>query len=259
MLDEPTPIHQTTVIKFFRKIRQKTLTENKFGRYLTYAIGEIVLVAIGILIALQINNWNENKKSKSQLHNIYAEVALNLQSDLSNLDTVIAEYEGFDLLLDTMISDEYSIVLLESINDSNYSDCIPCQGMINSFYPFEFIDKGVSLLKAYNDYNAKGNKDLTNDIFEFYKNAETLKLIIDMLKDEAFNNLKYFEQFAWYSDLMKGQYNSEMMAFFANDTVFKNKVLTYRLLAIGNYLSDLRAYKKSAIILLEKIKIAEQA
>jgi hypothetical protein len=58
------------MIKFFRKIRQKTLTENKFGKYLTYAIGEIILVVIGILIAIQINDWNNNrieKESDSQL------------------------------------------------------------------------------------------------------------------------------------------------------------------------------------------------
>jgi len=47
------------MIKFFRKIRQKTLTESKFGKYLLYALGEIILVVIGILIALSINNRNE--------------------------------------------------------------------------------------------------------------------------------------------------------------------------------------------------------
>lgn len=50
------------MIKFFRKIRKNLLTENKISKYLIYAIGEIVLVVIGILIALQINNWNEGKK-----------------------------------------------------------------------------------------------------------------------------------------------------------------------------------------------------
>lgn len=49
------------MIKFFRKIRQKLLTENKFSKYLIYAIGEIILVVIGILIALQLNNWNTDK------------------------------------------------------------------------------------------------------------------------------------------------------------------------------------------------------
>ncbi len=52
------------MIKFFRKIRQNLLTENKTGKYFKYAMGEIVLVVIGILIALQINNWNENNKNR---------------------------------------------------------------------------------------------------------------------------------------------------------------------------------------------------
>ena len=52
------------MIKFFRKIRQKLLTENKFSKYLLYAVGEIFLVVIGILIALQINNNSENYKKR---------------------------------------------------------------------------------------------------------------------------------------------------------------------------------------------------
>lgn len=54
------------MIKFFRKIRQKLVSENKFSKYLLYAIGEIILVVIGILIALQINNWNEQRKLKQE-------------------------------------------------------------------------------------------------------------------------------------------------------------------------------------------------
>ncbi|SDQ73879.1 DUF6090 family protein [Flagellimonas zhangzhouensis] len=50
------------MIKFFRKIRQRLLMENRFTKYLLYALGEIVLVVIGILLALQINNWNEYRK-----------------------------------------------------------------------------------------------------------------------------------------------------------------------------------------------------
>ena len=52
------------MIKFFKKIRQNLLMENKTGKYLKYAIGEIVLVVIGILIALGINNWNQNQGIK---------------------------------------------------------------------------------------------------------------------------------------------------------------------------------------------------
>lgn len=58
------------MIKFFRKIRKQLLKEKKFWNYLVYAIGEIVLVVIGILIALWINNYNENivKQDKEQIY-----------------------------------------------------------------------------------------------------------------------------------------------------------------------------------------------
>ena len=52
------------MIKFFRHIRKSLLEENKMGKYFKYAIGEIILVVIGILIALQINNWNEGIKDR---------------------------------------------------------------------------------------------------------------------------------------------------------------------------------------------------
>jgi hypothetical protein len=54
------------MIKFFRTIRQKLLSQNRISQYLAYAIGEIFLVVIGILIALQINNWNEDLKIKKK-------------------------------------------------------------------------------------------------------------------------------------------------------------------------------------------------
>ncbi|PWK24027.1 DUF6090 family protein [Maribacter polysiphoniae] len=55
------------MIKYFRKIRQQLLIENKFGKYLTYAFGEIVLVIIGILMALSINTWNEKRVNKKTM------------------------------------------------------------------------------------------------------------------------------------------------------------------------------------------------
>ena len=52
------------MIKFFRRIRYNLMEQNKTGKYFKYAIGEIILVVIGILIALSINNWNEDRKDK---------------------------------------------------------------------------------------------------------------------------------------------------------------------------------------------------
>lgn len=73
------------MIKFYRKIRQRLLTENKFSKYLIYAIGEIILVVIGILIALGINNWNDENNLRRKEINILIEMKSNLESDLEGL------------------------------------------------------------------------------------------------------------------------------------------------------------------------------
>ena len=70
------------MIKFFRNIRQNLLNEGKTTKYLKYAIGEIVLVVIGILIALQINNWNINRLNIEKENRYLNEIKNNLNSDL---------------------------------------------------------------------------------------------------------------------------------------------------------------------------------
>ncbi|BAO76435.1 DUF6090 family protein [Winogradskyella sp. PG-2] len=69
------------MIKFFRKIRQNLLSEGKTRKYFKYAIGEILLVVIGILIALGINNWNENRKFKNVEKNVLTNIYKNLGTD----------------------------------------------------------------------------------------------------------------------------------------------------------------------------------
>ena len=84
------------MIKFFRKIRYNLMEKNKTAKYLKYAIGEIVLVVIGILIALQINNWNENSKAKSELKSDLSELKSELESDLTRLDSVLTQINSID-------------------------------------------------------------------------------------------------------------------------------------------------------------------
>ena len=79
------------MINFFRKIRKQLADENKPMKYLRYAIGEILLVVIGILIALQINHWNENQK-KEKLKVSYKISLINeLSLDTLKLSELIAE------------------------------------------------------------------------------------------------------------------------------------------------------------------------
>jgi len=82
------------MIKFFRKIRQKLLIENKFSKYLIYAIGEIVLVVIGILLALQINNSNQSRKTEALEKSVLTDLLNELNSNISQLENSIYNKEG---------------------------------------------------------------------------------------------------------------------------------------------------------------------
>jgi len=62
------------MIKFFRKIRHDLITQNKMSKYFKYAFGEIILVVIGILIAIQVNNWNEKRIAQNQLTKLINDV-----------------------------------------------------------------------------------------------------------------------------------------------------------------------------------------
>jgi hypothetical protein len=77
------------MIKFFRNIRKNLLNEGKTTKYFKYAIGEIVLVVIGILIALQINNWNEDRKDRIQEQKILMQLRDEFKANIAQLENKI--------------------------------------------------------------------------------------------------------------------------------------------------------------------------
>jgi len=77
------------VINFFRRIRKQLLAENKTGKYLKYAIGEILLVMIGILLALQVNNWNESEKQKNFANKILNAITISIKNNIVYYEFVI--------------------------------------------------------------------------------------------------------------------------------------------------------------------------
>ncbi|PVW16491.1 DUF6090 family protein [Marixanthomonas spongiae] len=77
------------MLKLFRNIRKKQLADSRFGKYLLYAIGEIILVVIGILIALSINNWNENRKSNAELQLIHQNLIQEFEANRDALQEVL--------------------------------------------------------------------------------------------------------------------------------------------------------------------------
>jgi len=92
------------MLKIFNRIRQKLLRENKIGSYLKYAIGEILLVVIGILIALQVNNWNEERKNKQDILTIFSDIQEDLLNDIQEFDLALKWYQKLDSITDHIIS-----------------------------------------------------------------------------------------------------------------------------------------------------------
>jgi hypothetical protein len=100
------------MIKFFRKIRQNLLSEGKTGKYLKYAIGEIILVVIGILFALQINNWNIKNVQQKEGRKYLTSIKSNLVQDTLAMRLTV---QNIKLTLKTLDSTAGLISVNESI------------------------------------------------------------------------------------------------------------------------------------------------
>ena len=124
------------MIKFFRNIRQKLLTENKISKYLLYAIGEIVLVVIGILIALSINNWNEERKNNLIEKKLILNIIKDLRLDSIYISQSLIEVDAQKKVIDDIISmslNKKNIEDYSSIGLLRYSsDFRPCSTAIFS-------------------------------------------------------------------------------------------------------------------------------
>ncbi len=105
------------MIKFFRRLRQQLLSESKFTKYLIYAIGEIVLVVIGILIALQINNWNEERVQEKELDGLKKSISSAIASDVKYLKLIRTARESFgdqsDSILKTYIINPKTVLVYD--------------------------------------------------------------------------------------------------------------------------------------------------
>ncbi len=91
-----------SMIKFFRRIRQQLLADNKTGKYLKYAIGEIVLVMIGILLALQVNNWNQNANEQYKIKEYAVSLIQDLESDIKMIRGIHQQNEEIVVRIDSL-------------------------------------------------------------------------------------------------------------------------------------------------------------
>ncbi|PIB29180.1 hypothetical protein BFP77_07165 [Maribacter sp. 4U21] len=177
------------MIKFFRKIRQNLLSEGKTGKYFKYALGEIILVVIGILIALQINNLNENRKNKEQEIVLLKGLSSDLELDIKQLEnTQITTNQRLEKIKETLAlfktseqvnSAKFGPRFLDFIFD-NYFTC-------NSGVFDEAVSSGKMSLVAH--------EKLSKDIFNYYRLAknnaidETTRQNTDLIIAPAFQEI----------------------------------------------------------------------
>ena len=178
------------MIKFFRKIRQNLLSEGKTGRYLKYAIGEIILVVVGILIALSINNWNEENKSKIKSREYCEKLISDLVTDTININHLTNNceqiQEGIKVYFDYF---EQGNNPLSDLIDSSKS----VQWKFFRYLPVNY---------TFVDMQSSGNTDLLNEeqrrsLIELSNSQKFLQIVIDKAitdtKNEMYERNKYLD------------------------------------------------------------------
>jgi hypothetical protein len=248
------------MIKFFRQIRQRLLTENKTGKYFKYAIGEIVLVVIGILIALQVNNWNELEKSKLETKRLLINLKLDLEKDIENFHSLQEEYNDWlieiQFILDDVLDGKEKVItdynqLMAGRLSMNYL-------IINKITYSEMFDSGKQLnfdnldvaqeIKNHYQYAENELIKLNADNEEFYRllmsyygvnGINSLNRIINN------RNLEYLD-WSWLSDP-----NSQE---FIN---LETAMLLYKLVVDTN-LEIISSLEKNSISLIDKIEKSQE-
>ncbi len=126
------------MLTFLRKIRKSFIDSGSSQKYLLYAIGEIALVVIGILIALQINNWNEQKKKVNKERNALSEILSDLEVNSSSLEDNL--YHEQNNILQAIES--LNVVLLSLENASGYHDSLSIH--FRNVYNYPYVELKVS-------------------------------------------------------------------------------------------------------------------
>jgi hypothetical protein len=169
------------MLKFFRGIRRKLIGEGKTKRYLIYALGEITLIIIGIIIALQLNTWNSNRIVKAETQKLLNQLVLDLENDLVFFEAQKLEYvtwlQQIDFILDQVLdNDSVKISKLEHIIAGRMSmnflkvDQITFTEMFNSGKALKFNNDEIAReIREYYRYAEIEVEKLNSDNEVFYK------------------------------------------------------------------------------------------
>ena len=156
------------------------MEKNKIGKYLKYAVGEIILVVIGILIALQINNWNENRKSKIMANELYTNLLTSLEQDSIEVQRTI------DLLTKSLETQKKLILSKSDQNTKEFNQneleiiVKEVASGVMSFFPKTGVYDVITSNNSLDLLQSKKIKALLINLYDFqYKRYENVDAIID--------------------------------------------------------------------------------
>jgi len=173
------------MIKFFRRIRQQLLSQNRFSKYLLYAMGEIVLVVIGILIALSINNWNQTKQDERNACIYLSNLIIDLQYQLLNIEN------QFDFEQEVVQNSEELLSSYRSNNAFIVDDAFSQQlSILNNRLTFKIANSTFEELLSSGNTKLFENESLKTSLLAYFKDIERDKQVITQ------NNLYVDNHFA---------------------------------------------------------------
>ncbi len=161
------------MFKFFRNIRGKLFKDGKFRKYILYALGEILLVVFGILIALQINNWNAGKKESNLADEYLKKITLNIEDDIDHYKNIIVRQQEYRSGIDSFLMIIRNPLKFK-INDLDK--------YYSSLWRFErFTPNKVALnnLTSSGKINIIKNEGLLSGIQHYYKTVDEQSTSVD--------------------------------------------------------------------------------
>ncbi len=172
------------MIKFFRTIRQNLLSEGKTGKYLKYAIGEIVLVVIGILIALSINTWNESRKDGIKEQLILKSLKVNLKENLKLLS--LANKSTIDAYNASINIHE---LISPNANKINTNQIDSLTSIMFDYFSFDANSGAIYEIINSGQLNIIKNEELKNQISNWSGLVEDTQRDGDIANKHAFDNM----------------------------------------------------------------------
>lgn len=216
----------------------------KTGKYFKYAIGEIVLVVIGILLALQINNWNESRNKQQNLQNIYATIKTDLLEDIKNIDKLISETAPLEK--------DYVAIINKTRTKEDFKDCEFCWYVNLGYSDIKLRNNGISLLLDFNKLNNSSNDSLTIALKNLY-NRPVLDIETDMRELRSTNDdyLKtILNNKPWFPELTKTIITDDFIEYAITDIEYRNYATMNHFVLFKKFIPHLENYKSKGLELI---------